>query len=119
MPLKSLPSPAFLEYKRAPIPAAGLTNLIQALKIKLFTERGSILTDPSFGISIAPGRSIADIKVDDLLKDIGGLILKDARFESIDSLEISLNGPTLEISLKVVLANRLGVVPITFIGKAA
>ena len=99
--------------------AAGLTNLIQALKIKLFTERGSILTDPSFGISIAPGRSIADIKVDDLLKDIGGLILKDARFESIDSLEISLNGPTLEISLKVVLANRLGVVPITFIGKAA
>jgi hypothetical protein len=97
--------------------SAGLTNLIQALKIKLFTERGSILTDPSFGIGITPGRNAADIDVNNLLKDIGGLILKDTRFEAIDRLEINLNGPTLEISLKVVLANRLGVVPITFLSR--
>jgi hypothetical protein len=97
--------------------AAGLTNLIQALKIKLFTERGSVLTDPTFGIGITPGRNIADIDVNNLLKDIGGLILKDPRFETIDKLEINLNGSVLEISIKVVLANRLGVIPITFLSQ--
>jgi len=98
--------------------AAGLTNLIQALKIKLFTERGSILTDPTFGIGITPGRNVAEIDVNNLLKDISGLVTKDPRFEKVDRLEINLNGPVLEISMKVVLANRMGVVPITFVGPA-
>jgi hypothetical protein len=98
--------------------AAGLTNLIQALKIKLFTERGSILTDPTFGIGIVPGRNVADIDVNNLLKDISGIVTKDPRFEAVDRLEINLNGPVLEISMRVILANRMGVVPITFVGKA-
>jgi hypothetical protein len=99
--------------------AAGLTNLVQALKIKLFTERGSILFDPSFGIGIVPGKNVADVDVNNLLKDISGLVTKDPRFEKVDRLEINLNGPVLEISMKVVLANRMGVVPITFVGKVA
>jgi hypothetical protein len=98
--------------------AAGLTNLIQALKIKLFTERGSILSDPTFGLGITPGRNVADIDVNNLLADISGLVTKDPRFEKVDRLEININGPVLEISMKVILANRMGVVPITFVGKA-
>src|SRR5690606_10352595 len=98
--------------------AAGLTNLVQALKIKLFTERGSILTDPTFGLGLTPGRNVADVDVQNLLNDSSGIVTKDPRFEAVDRLEINLNGPVLEISMRVVLANRLGVVPITFVGKA-
>lgn len=94
--------------------ASGLTNLVQALKIKLFTEKGSILTDPSFGIGLTPGRSVADIDVNDLMKDISSIVLKDPRYEAIERLEVNLTGPVMELSIKVVLANRMGVVPITF-----
>jgi len=98
--------------------AAGLTNLIQALKIKFFTERGSILTDPSFGLGLTPGSNITDIDANNLFRDISALVTQDPRFEKIERLEINLNGPVLEISVKIVLANRMGVVPITFIGAA-
>lgn len=94
--------------------SSGLTNLIQALKIKFITEKGSLLAHPEFGIGVKPGDSTADLTASDIFKDIGTMILEDGRFSSIKSLTVSMEGTTLSINLQVELINNLGVVPINF-----
>lgn len=94
--------------------SAGMTNLIQALKIKFITEKGSLLAHPDFGIGVSPGTSTADFSATDLFSDIGSMILSDGRFASIKSLTVSMDGPVLSINLQVELRNNLGVVPISF-----
>lgn len=94
--------------------SSGITNLIQALKIKFMTEKGSLLAHPSFGLGIKPGLSTADISSAGIFKEIGSMILADNRFNSIKSLEVSIDGPVLSINLQVELKNNLGVVPINF-----
>lgn len=94
--------------------AAGITNIVQALKIKIATSRGSMLTHPDFGLGIKPGIMASDINVQDIYNNINKLIEEDPRFQGLDSLQITLNGPTLSISMGVVLAGQNGVFPLTF-----
>lgn len=94
--------------------AAGITNLIQALKLKIATPKGSMLTHPDFGLGIKPGIANSDVNVQDIYNSINKLIEEDPRFQGIDSLQITINGPTLSISMGVTLAGQQGVFPITF-----
>lgn len=92
----------------------GMTNLIQALKIKMGTVLGSVLLHPEFGAGIKPGTINGDIDVHQIYSSINGLIKQDPRFSGVSNLQISLNGPTLTISMAVKLANQSGVFPVTF-----
>jgi hypothetical protein len=94
--------------------AAGMTNLVQALKIKFSTERGSILAHPSFGLGINPGIMTSDLEIKELFKSINSMVTRDSRYAGVDQMQVRLNGPILEIGLLIELANRMGVVPITF-----
>lgn len=94
--------------------AAGITNLIQALKLKIVTSRGSILVHPEYGLGIKPGIMASDLNVQDIYNNINKLIEEDPRFQGLDSLQISLNGPVLSISMGVVIAGQNGVFPLTF-----
>lgn len=94
--------------------AAGLTNLVQALKIKFITEKGSLLAHPDFGLGVTPGINSADFTASDLFQEIGSMVLADGRFASIQSLTVSVDGPNLSINLQVKLRDNLGVVPINF-----
>jgi hypothetical protein len=92
----------------------GLTNLLQALRIKLGTTAGTWIVHPTFGLGVKVGTSIAVINVQDLFASIKTLITQDPRFRTLSSLQINQNGPQLSISLGVVLAGRSGVFPVTF-----
>jgi hypothetical protein len=95
--------------------AAGLTNLIQALKIKIKTKKGSILQHPEFGLGIQHGISLADVESGEILQSFTKLIQDDPRYSGINRLNIRLTGSnTLFIDLAVNLPNGAGILPITF-----
>lgn len=94
--------------------AAGITNLVQALKLKIATPKGSVLLHSDFGLGIRAGIMSSDVNVQDIYNNINKLIEEDPRFQGLDSLQIQLNGPTLSISMGVVLSGQNGVFPLTF-----
>jgi hypothetical protein len=94
--------------------ANGLNNLVQALKIKIRTKRGSLMRHPEFGIGINPGISLADVESGAIAKELTDLVTSDSRFSGIERLTIAINGPTMSIDMAVILANNSGIIPISF-----
>ena len=94
--------------------AAGLTNLVQAMKIKLSTPKGSVLLHPEFGLGVKAGIMTPDVDVQDIYNSISKMIEEDPRFQGLDSLQVTINGPVLSISMAVTLAGQNGVFPINF-----
>lgn len=94
--------------------SAGMTNLIQALKIKIGTPKRSILMHPEFGLGLRAGVITSELDLQDIYDSINGMILEDPRFQGLDKLQIEINGPTLTISMGVQLAGQQGVFPLTF-----
>ncbi len=92
----------------------GITNIIQALKIKMATSVGTVLTHPEFGLGLKAGISSADLDAKSLFKNINSLIQQDTRFAGLSSLQIFVNGPQLTISMGVQLAGKRGVYPVNF-----
>lgn len=92
----------------------GITNLIQALKIKLGSQKGKILLHPEFGLGITPGMINGDLDVSEVYRSINQLISEDPRFQGVSNLQVSLLGPTLTINMSVALAGNNGVYPVTF-----
>lgn len=94
--------------------SAGLTNLIQALRIKLGTIKGTMVSHPEFGLGIRAGTSSADFTAQTVYDTIAKLISDDDRFGGIEKLQIELKPGALIINLSVFLANNNGVLPLTF-----
>lgn len=94
--------------------SAGLTNLLQALRIKFGTIKGTVYSHPTFGLGTKVGSMNADFKAKDLYNDINQLVTEDPRFSNLSGIQVALNGPTLAISLGVGLAGQKGVYPISF-----
>jgi hypothetical protein len=94
--------------------SAGITNLIQALRIKLSTQKGKLLTHPEFGLGIKVGMMSSDVDVQEIFSSIDKLIKEDQRFDGLASLQVILNGPTLTINMGVNIANVQGVFPVSF-----
>jgi hypothetical protein len=94
--------------------SAGITNLIQALKIKFGTVKGSMLTHTEFGFGAKAGIINADLNAQDLFDDINKMIIDDPRYQGLAFLEIEIDGPTMSINVGVNLAGQEGVLPLTF-----
>lgn len=94
--------------------SSGITNIIQALRIKFGTPVGSILTNPTFGLNVIPGVVSTELQMQDLYTSINNMVTQDPRFLGVSRLQITLNGPTLAISLAVQLPNQTGVFPVSF-----
>lgn len=99
--------------------ASGLTNLIQALKMKIKTQKGTLLKHLDYGVGLTHGISVADIENGAIIKSLNAMIASDNRFQSIDSIKIRLTGSTMTIDMVVKIANGTGVLPITFDVRAA
>lgn len=94
--------------------AAGMTNIIQCLKIKIGTQRGRSLLHSNFGLGVRSGIMSSDVTVQGIYDSISEMIDEDPRFQGLESLQIQINGPTLTISMAVSLAGIQGVFPVTF-----
>ena len=94
--------------------ANGLTNLIQALRMKVITERGTLLRHLDYGLGLSAGISVADIENGEIIKAMNDMVVADPRFSGIERITVNLNGSTLAIDMAVRVANDSGVIPITF-----
>jgi len=94
--------------------AGGLTNLVQALKLKIKTKKGTLLQHLDYGLGISHGISIADIESGELVQSLNKMIEDDPRYDGINRLNIKVVGSKLSIDLAVNIASGSGVLPITF-----
>jgi hypothetical protein len=92
----------------------GITNIIQALRIKFGTQVGESLLHPTFGLNISPGSMTGDLQMQDLYDSIQQMIQQDPRFSGIEKLQITQNGPVIGINLSVTIPGQTGVFPVTF-----
>jgi hypothetical protein len=93
----------------------GITNLIQALKMKFATPPQKLLKHPGYGAGLTPGISNADLNNQDVIQQILKSIQDDPRYGDILSLNITREGPTFGVSLAVTMADGSGVFPISFV----
>jgi len=94
--------------------ANGLNNLVQALKIKVRTKKGTLMRHLDFGLGITWGISVADVENGELIKAMSKMIEDDPRFSGIERMDMILKGATLSIDMAVKVSNGSGIVPITF-----
>jgi hypothetical protein len=94
--------------------AGGLTNLVQALKLKINTKQGTLLQHLNYGLGLKHGISLADLESGQLLQSLQEMVLQDSRFAGIDRLNLKVSGSTVSIELAVQLASGSGTLPVTF-----
>jgi hypothetical protein len=94
--------------------AYGMTNIIQALRIKFGSIAGTILLHPEFGLSVQPGTINSTVQAQDIFRSINEMIQADTRFAGVSTLQLILNGPSLTINVGVILAGNNGVFPLSF-----
>lgn len=94
--------------------ANGLNNLIQALKMKISTQKGTLLADENFGLGLVPGVNVTNVNIETVLSDLRAMVLQDSRFEAVDKIEVNLLGSDLSITIQARLANGRGIFPINF-----
>lgn len=92
----------------------GMTNIIQALRIKLGTEVGKVLIHPDFGLPIKPGTSTSDTVLKEIYNSISKMIKQDSRFSGISKLQLLLTRNTLTINLAVSIPGQTGIFPVSF-----
>jgi hypothetical protein len=93
----------------------GMTNIMQALKMKFATPPNRLLKHPNYGAGLTHGVSAADLSGQDVVQQIIRSIQDDPRFGDILNLTISKKGPTFEVNLAVALADGSGIFPINFV----
>lgn len=94
--------------------ANGTTNLIQALKMKIVTQKGTLLSNPEFGLGLKPGISVADADIQNILKDLRDMVTQDPRFEGVENIELNILPPEVSITINARLVNGNGIFPINF-----
>jgi hypothetical protein len=104
---------AFDNYKDIKL-AGGMTNLIQALKLKFATPIRSLIKHPEYGSGVGPGTSTAEFTATDIYNKVRETIIADPRFSDIERLRVTLKGPTLTIEVSVRIANGNGILPLSF-----
>lgn len=95
----------------------GLANALQAVKLKIATERGSLVRHSAYGIP-----TIAGVKAEDttqlkqiLVEGLQASIGADSRFDRIETLDVRRpTGNTFTIGMVVRLAGSGALVPISF-----
>lgn len=100
----------------------GLSNAVQAIKLKLVTELGSLRRHPEYGLVNVTGMTNQNIEAvkKTLVESIDEQIRLDSRFERLESIDVRylVTGATdpaaFRIAMKVRLAGSSNVVPISF-----
>lgn len=94
--------------------SSGITNIVQALRIKFGTQAGTVLLHKNFGLNVKVGTISSELQIQELFNSINNMVTQDPRFTGVSKLQINLNGTTLGISCAISLPGQTGVFPISF-----
>jgi len=95
----------------------GLANAMQAMQLKMLSEKGQSFRHPNFGLPSVIGVKATDpnnIK-DVLITGINSMVAADSRFSRIETLDVSVDQGSAIISLVVKLAGSGSLLPINFV----
>jgi hypothetical protein len=99
----------------------GLVNAIQAIKLKLLIEQGSLRKHPEYGFVVSQGQKNNNLSAGKaaIVESINSQIEMDSRFERVESLDINYfgSGSTASgftVDIVVRLAGSNATIPISF-----
>lgn len=92
----------------------GLQNIIQNARIRLSTERGTLLHHDDFGIDVSVGGSTADSDANAILKSVQEAFQGDPAIARVSAVTVRKEGPTVHIGLSLELAGSGKTVPLSF-----
>jgi hypothetical protein len=97
--------------------AYGYANAVQALRLKLETERGELEQHPEFGLPIAIGSRTSDLTPDQAREIIQSQVLTDPRFSAAD-VAVEPDGTGLRVTVSAEGQAGTGKIPVSFqVGK--
>lgn len=94
--------------------SAGLTNIIQNIRIALSVTRGTLLQHPNFGIPFRVGMSTADLDVNEALAAVKRMFAEEPAFSSVDGVKVTKSGVTASISAQISLVGVKQPVPVSY-----
>jgi hypothetical protein len=94
----------------------GLANAVQAVQLKMSSERGQNPRHPDFGLPVVLGtRGTQPVAIQQaLVIGINDMIDADTRFERVESLDVKVGNGTAQITLVVRMAGSGSLIPISF-----
>lgn len=93
--------------------AFGMTNLVQAAKLKVTTNINGLLLHPGYGLGTNVGDTQAEVNPSDILKNLNTTFGTDPRFREIENFQITRNNGALTLSLVAKLADNIGTLPLS------
>lgn len=93
--------------------AAGLTNLIQQVRIGVGTPQGSLPRHPEFGFGVIPGTSTADVSATQVLTAAKTFVQNHPAFSGVEKAAVIKDGNSMVISMSVGVRGLNKNIPIT------
>ena len=81
--------------------AAGLTNIVQDIRLVLGTPRGALLGHPDYGIGLRAGTSTADLTAKDVLRNLQQFFQEDDRFTGLQSASVRKFAGSLQVQMTI------------------
>jgi hypothetical protein len=93
--------------------STGYKNALQAIQLKLVTEKGQLPRHLEYGTGLGIGERL-DTTAKEVASDIESNLLSDPRFEAINHLTVSFEGSTVSLDIVVKCSEGAGIIPLTF-----
>ena len=88
--------------------------MVQAIDIKLNTERGELSPHPEFGIVPVVGHKGTNNLTFNLYLSLNDTMLSDGRIKELTDTTVSVSGGTATVKTKVNVVGRLPAIPLRF-----
>jgi hypothetical protein len=92
----------------------GRDNIMQAIDIKLNTERGELSAHPQFGIVPVVGHKGTNNLTFNLYLSLNDTMLSDGRIKELTDTFVSVSGGTATVKTRVNVVGRLPFIPLNF-----
>lgn len=93
--------------------AAGLTNVIQNVKIAFSVRQGTLLLHPRFGLPLKVGMSVADLNTTDAVQALQAMFINNPSIASVNAAKISVDGGVVNVGVNLELAQTGQIVPVS------
>ena len=92
----------------------GRDNMMQAIDVKLNTERGELTPHPEFGIVPVIGHKGTNNLTFNLYLSLNDTMLSDGRIKELTDTTVSVSGGTATVKTKVSVVGRVPFIPLSF-----
>lgn len=93
--------------------ARGMQNLTQAAAVKVLTNQGELIDDPTFGNPVQSGSSVAGLNATKIISDLSRLFAADPRFTGVLAGRVNIRGPAATVDLLLGVTGSASYLPFT------